>query len=222
MKVLDLGCNTGKNMSRAKTYSSTAEVFGIEYSADSVGLARALHGQDHVFQGDASMNFVDEHSWAGAFDAVQCTAVIQHMTPQQVESCFGHIARCLAIGGEFLLTFKDAPTKQQLREWSMDSWVDEVFTSDLVSREEYSRDGFIRAVMWDDDYYPGVTTDSPPETRDLSSCGIHRREFVFYSLEWVKSVAKQHGLLAKHLEVQTDSKIPFSAFHWMIVFQLME
>lgn len=123
------------------------------------------------------------------------------------------------------MTFKDAPTKEQMTNMGMGYWADQVFTADITDKKGYLRDGFVRAVMWDDDYYPGVTSvtsENPPMDRDLSLPGIHRREFVFYSLEWMKSKAMKFGLVAEHVEVMPDSKIPLSALHWMVVFRRTE
>jgi SAM-dependent methyltransferase len=195
------------------------EVFGIEFSSDSVAVAQQTHGKDRAFQGDASANFVDEHGWNQQFSIAQCTAVLQHMTPEQVQLALHNMSRCLKPGGELLLTFKDAPTKDQLANMGMGSWADQVFTADIADKKGYLRDGFLRAIMWDDDYYPGVTSENPPQSRDLAFPGIHRREFVFYSLEWMKAKALQCGFVAEHVEVMPDSKIPFSAFHWMVVFR---
>lgn len=218
-KVLDVGCNTGRHMSYAMHYSgSQAEVYGLELSQDSVDLARDRHGENRVFQGDASDNFVDKHSWRSMFSVVQCTAVLQHMTPDQVKAALYNMSLCLAQNGELLLTFKDAPTKHQLLRRGMEAWADDVFTADIVSREEYLRNGFLRAVMWDDDYYPGVTTPAPPSKRDLTIPGPHLREFVFYSLKWVMDHAGLHGLRAQTVEVLPDSKIPYSALLWKVVF----
>jgi len=222
-KVLDIGCNTGKNMTRALQHGGPGtEVFGIEFSSDSVAVAQHTHGKDHVFQGDASANFVDEHEWNNQFSAAQCTAVLQHMTPEQVQLTLQNMSRCLRPGGELLLTFKDAPTKDQLANMGMGFLADQVFTADITDKDGYLRDGFLRAVMWDDDYYPGVTSENPPQTRDLALPGIHRREFIFYSLEWIKSKAMQCGFVADHVEMMPDSKIPFGAFHWMVVFRRVE
>lgn len=217
--VLDVGCNTGKNMTRAQIYGGRlTDVYGLEYSPDSVAVARKVHGTQRVFQGDASVNFVDEHSWRGKFSVVQCTAVVQHMMPEQVESMLGHISRSLSPGGELLLTFKDAPTRDQMADWGMDQWANEVVTAD-VARDMYLCDGFLRTVMWDDDYYPGVTSGTPPNERDLTIAGLHRREFVFYSLAWMKHAAAKHGLRPELVEVHPDSKVPLSALHWMVVFR---
>ena len=80
--VLDLGCNTGKNMERAQRYGGQGtDVYGLEYSLDSVEIARATwvnlrsrhDGEERVFQGDASANWVDAHAWEGKFTVVQCT-----------------------------------------------------------------------------------------------------------------------------------------------------
>jgi len=219
-KVLDVGCNTGKNMMRAIQHGGLdTEVFGIEFSHDSAAVARHLHGEDHVFQGDASSDFVGKHSWQGQFSIVQCTAVLQHLTPAQADAALCNMSKCLRPGGELLLTFKDAPTKKQMHKFGMGAWADEVFTADVVNTHGDLAGGWLKAVMWDDDYYPGVTGGSPPLDRSFSIPGIHRREFVFYSLEWMKATAEKHGLTAKAVEVMPDSKIPFSALHWMVIFQ---
>jgi len=222
-KVLDVGCNTGKNLMRALNYSGQgSEVFGIEFSEDSVAVARKVLGESCAFQGDAAANFVDDHNWSQTFTAVQCTAVLQHLTPEQVDAALGNMAQCLRPDGEILLTFKDAPTKQQLTEMKMNAWVDDVFTADLIDINGYLSNGFLRAVMWDDDYYPGVTSSSPPIHRDLTLEGLHRREFVFYSLQWIKTTALKYGLVATELGVMPDSKIPLGAFHWMVIFKRSE
>lgn len=218
--VLDVGCNTGKNMMRAIQYArKRPEIFGIEFSQDSVAVAQEAFGKDHAIQGDASTNFVDQHGWSGYFSAVQCTAVLQHMTPAQVDAAVANMSRCLKSGGELLLTFKDAPTAQMLTSFGMQSWADEVFTADLLDKEGYLANGFLRAVMWDDDYYPGVTSNAPPKDRDTSIQGLHRREFIFYSLAWMKALAFKHGLVATYIEAMPDSKIPLGALHWMVIFQ---
>lgn len=219
--VLDVGCNTGKNMTVAKIHGGEmSEAYGIEFNHDSVAIAMQTHGSEHIFQGDAATNFVDAHSWDRKFSVVQCSAVLQHMIPQQVSAALGYMARCLKDGGELLLTFKDAPTKDQMHLRGMGPWAEQVFTADKSSQEDYVYDGYLRAVMWDDDYYPGVTSDKPPQERDFALAGHHRREFVFYGLDWMKRAAGKHGLVAERVEVHPDSKIPFSALHWMVVFRL--
>lgn len=219
-KVLDVGCNTGKNMRRALQYGGgNTEVCGFEYSPDSAAVAWEEFGKDRVFLGDAASDFVAQHGWMKCFTVVQCTAVLQHMTPEQVDAAMSNMAKCLEIGGELLLTFKDAPTKHQLETLGMGAWTNQVFSADLVDKEAYQADGFLRAVMWDDDYYAGVTSNTPAKDRNTSTRGIHCREFVFYSLDWMTNTAAKYGLFPKEVEVMPDSKIPLSAFHWMIVFQ---
>lgn len=219
-RVLDLGCNTGKNLSHALKYGGPdIQVWGVEFSEDATDLAQRTHGADRIFQGDASADFVAERGWERFFSVVQCTAVIQHITPQRVEALLGNAARCLRPRGELLLTFKDAPTEQQLQQWGKPEWSQEVFTADLASEKQYLRDGYLRAAMWDDDYYPGVTSPAPPACRDVALRGIHRREFFFYSLEWIKARAAEHGLVAEEVEVLPDSKIPRSALTWKVVFR---
>jgi len=218
-RVLDVGCNTGKNLSLAAKHGGPdTELWGIEYSQDSVEIAQATHGTDRIFQGDATTDFATNHGWSNFFDAVQCNFVIQHMQPEQVERVFGNVAKCLRPGGEFLMNFKDAPTEEHLQRFGMHEWAHEVFTADLASAERYFRDGFIHAVMWDDDYYPGVASSSQPVVgRDLHLPGLHRREFFFYSLEWVKARTAEHGLVLAEVEAILDAKIPRSAFAWQVV-----
>ena len=76
--VLDVGCNTGKNMTRAIRYGGPGvQAYGIEFNEDSVALAQEVHGKDHVYQGDASKDFVLDFSWQEKFSVAICTAVIQ-------------------------------------------------------------------------------------------------------------------------------------------------
>lgn len=217
-RVLDVGCNTGKNLTRAKRYGGLGtDVWGLEYSQGSALIAKSTHGADRIFQGDASQDFVLAHGWKQNFTALQCTAVLQHMSPQQVSVAIRNMARCLRPHGEILLTFKDAPTTEQMRELGIGDWSPGVFTADLADRNQYLREGYLRAVMWDDDYYPGVASLSPPVGRNASLPGLHRREFFFYSLGWMKAVAEDNGLCLKDVEVHQDSKIPFSALHWKVI-----
>lgn len=75
------------------------------------------------------------------------------MTPIQVTEVLRNISGSLTTNGELLITFKDAPTKQQMHELKMAKWADEVFTADTAaSVTSYLQDGYLRAVMWDDDY----------------------------------------------------------------------
>merc|ERR1712096_186895 len=111
------------------------EVYGIEYSSDSVAVAKKVHGEFRAFQGDASTNFVDAHGWNQKFSVVQCTAVLQHMTPGQVQLALENMSRCLKPGGELLLTFKDSPTKDQMAKMGMGYLVNEVLTADIIDKD---------------------------------------------------------------------------------------
>jgi len=217
-RVLDVGCNTGKNLTMAGKFGGPkTELWGLEFSEDSVTIAQATHGTDRIFQGDATTDFVDKHGWSNFFDLVQCNFVIQHMQPEKVKGVFGNVAKCLRPGGEFLLNFKDAPTDEQLQKMGKQEWAHEVFTANLASAERYLGDGFLHAVMWDDDYYPGVASGTAAAGRDLHMAGLHRREFYFYSLEWVKARAAEHGLVLAEVDAIVDAKMPRSAFGWQIV-----
>jgi SAM-dependent methyltransferase len=214
-KMLDVGCNTGKNMMSAIKHSNgQIDAYGIEYSQDSVDLAVKALGQDHVFQGDATQDFVTQHGWSGKFAFAHCNFVLQHMDPEGVDAALGNIAKCLTVGGEFLTTFKDAPTKDQMEQFGMADWSDEVFTADLADKDAYLKNGALHTVIWDDDYYPGVASKAPPVKRDLQVLGPHRRELYFYSLTWMKEVAKKHGLLPKEVGVVCDAKIPLIFVSW--------
>lgn len=219
-RALDVGCNTGKNMMSAIKYSEgLVDIYGVEYSEDSTRIAAGLLGADHAFLGDAAGDYVDEHKWVGHFTLAHCTFVLQHMPPQGVDAALRNIARSLAAGGEFLTTFKDAPTMERLAQLGMGDWCDEIFTADVVGMQDaYGQDGYIHASIWDDDYYPGVASLDPPAERDLEAPGPHRRELYFYSLDWMKQHAQQYGLVAKEVGVVADAKIPFSVFSWKVVF----
>ena len=44
-----------------KKYSGPgSKAYGVEYSEDSIEIARIVHGKEYVHQGDASLNFVDQ------------------------------------------------------------------------------------------------------------------------------------------------------------------
>jgi len=218
-KMLDVGCNTGKNMTSAIKHSEgKIDAYGIEYSQDSVDLAVKNLGSDHVFQGDATADFVSQHNWAEQFAFAHCNFVLQHMTPEGVDGALCNIAKCLSVGGKFLTTFKDAPTKDQMEQRGMGAWSHEVFTADMADKDEYSKNGYLHTVIWDDDYFPGVTSASPPTERNLHLPGPHRRELYFYSLEWMKQVAKKHGLVPVEVGVVCDAKMPFSVFSWKVIF----
>jgi SAM-dependent methyltransferase len=218
-KMLDVGCNTGKNMMSAIKHSSgQIDAYGVEYSHDSVDLAAEALGQEHVFQADATKDFVTQHGWSGNFGSAICNFVLQHMDPEGVDAVLGNIAKSLTVGGEFLTTFKDAPTQDQMEQCGMADWSGEVFTADLADKDAYLNNGFLHTVIWDDDYYPGVTSKAPPIERNLHVSGPHRRELYFYGLKWMKEVAKKHGLIAREVAVVCDAKIPFSVFSWKVIF----
>lgn len=156
------------------------------------------------------------------------------------------------------MTFKDAPTKEQLKAFGMDMLVGQIFMfdndsvdiqsdsdatlsdlSDTTTNEEpapkkpknvmrgtkelYLSQGYITAVMWDDDYYPGVVGSRQTDKfRDPALPGSHKREFNFYSLEFMKTLALKCGLVVKSVMMHFDSKIPFSAAHWCVIFEKNE
>jgi SAM-dependent methyltransferase len=218
-KSLDAGCNTGKNMLRAIDHSNgKIDTYGIEYSQDSVDLAVKALGSDHVFQGDATKDFVTQRGWEGKFAFAHCNFVLQHMDPEGVDAALGNIAKSLAVGGEFLTTFKDAPTKGQMEQRGMGHWSQEVFSATMHDEEAYVKDGYLHTVIWDDDYYPGVTSKTPPCERDLQMAGPHRRELYFYSLPWIVKTAKKYSMVPKEVAVVCDAKMPFSVFSWKVTF----
>ena len=193
-------------MARAMRYGGTGvQAYGIEVSPDSAAIAQRVHGDDFVVHGDASQNFVRELGWQDKFSVAVCTAVIQHMTPAAVEVAIGNVALALLPRGKFLLTFKDSPTRSQMAARGMSSWADEIYLAELAgakAEEAYLKDGYLRAVMWDDDYYPGVTSPEPPVDRNVHLLGHHLREFVFYSLDWIKKVcARVNTYLGRHLSL---------------------
>jgi len=222
--------------------------FGIEYSTDSASKAKEVFGDEAIVQGDSAGDFIVQKKWKGKFDVAHFTAVAQHLTPDNLNKTLRNIALGLKPSGELLMTFKDAPTVCELKAKGMEGWTSEVFTStsapDTVSTDDdtesaddasrpwkqtkiieqgpqtYSSQDFLTAVMWDDDYYPGVVGSSKiGASRDLGLPGDHKRKFNFYSLDYMKASALECGLVAESVEVHPDSKIPFGAIHWRVVFR---
>ncbi len=98
--VLDLGCGTGKLMSRLAAEFPTVRAIGLDLSPEMLREARARnqYRKRLIFvSGRAeSLSFADEQ-----FDAVFCTMSFLHYPhPQQV---FHQVSRVLANGGRFYL-----------------------------------------------------------------------------------------------------------------------
>lgn len=86
--------------------------------------------------------------------------------------------------------------------------------------ESYLSQGYLTAVMWDDDYYLGVVGNLKIDAPRLPNLrGSHERKFNFYSLDFMKALALECGLVAESVEMHPDSKIPLSAAHWRVIFR---
>jgi len=80
-------------------------------------------------------------------------------------------------------------------------------------RGECSLDGKVLAlhgVCYNDDAMSRIFHSSRPATQ------------VSDIVKWIKSKAMQCGFVADDLEMMPDSKVPFSAFYWMVVFCYVE
>ena len=96
---LDLGCGTGAGLA---AFSGRAEVTGLDFSPEALGLARE-RGDFRLVQGDAqSLPFAD-----GAFDAVVTLDMMEHVPDDAAVA--REVFRCLAPGGRLLVNVPAFP-----------------------------------------------------------------------------------------------------------------
>jgi 2-polyprenyl-3-methyl-5-hydroxy-6-metoxy-1,4-benzoquinol methylase len=101
-RVLDIGC--GEGYGSAMLSRSAPEVVGVDYSPAAISHARqAYQGQNLRFEsGDARQLTFS----SGAFDAVTCFEVIEHI--EDDESLLASVARVLRPGGWLILSTPNA------------------------------------------------------------------------------------------------------------------
>lgn len=104
-RSLDAGCGAGAR-DVALLHSRGFDAYGIDAVKENIDLGRALHPEiaDKISVADLRKPLKFE---SGFFDLILCNAVIQHLSPQDVESTtIPEFARVLAPGGVLQLMFK--------------------------------------------------------------------------------------------------------------------
>jgi ubiquinone/menaquinone biosynthesis C-methylase UbiE len=105
LRILDIGCGTGKFAVRALTDLPNAQVWGLDLSGGMLQRARTraqdFGGRLHLVQGDSErLPFADD-----SFDAVTCSHSFHHY-PRQ-ERVLAEMHRVLRPGGQLLLVDGD-------------------------------------------------------------------------------------------------------------------
>lgn len=239
--VLDMGCNTGRNLERLAEFGC-AHLRGLDLSADSIDAAKQrLASLDH----DVRVGSVSEplpQSLVGAHDGAVFTAVAQHLDPEALERAFANLAGALAPGGFAWVSIKDIPTRAQLSSMDLDAWRDLAFTTEraLADLDAQPSAGLAahrqalkaraageatvcHAVMWDDDYYLDPATGQPAtleaSERSFPSPGSHNRAFNFFPLPHIESLCRDNGLRVIGRRLYLDAKQPYGAVHWDLTLQ---
>lgn len=109
LRVLDLGCGTGRLSNRADE--------GCDASARSLEFARKKHPQKQFQLADiVDLPYADE-----SFDAVFCFHVFMHCEKKQIETALREAARVLRPGGVFIADVASA-MRRRLRASRPDGW----------------------------------------------------------------------------------------------------
>ncbi len=98
-KILDIGCGSGRDLVALSTLGH--DCYGIDGTAEFVTLAQELHPAltgriEHVVLPDGTPPF------GGEFDAVLCSAVLMHLSVDQLNPSAIFVKRCLKRGGRML------------------------------------------------------------------------------------------------------------------------
>lgn len=100
--VLDAGCGSGRMMRHLKSIDRDLRIDGVDLSSEMVRLARAVHPESHVTQGElALLPFPDEQ-----FDGVLSWYSIIHSPPTDFPKVFSEMSRVVRIGGVVLAAFQ--------------------------------------------------------------------------------------------------------------------
>jgi SAM-dependent methyltransferase len=96
-KVLDLGCGPGYESMRLN--SAGAEVVGVDFSPESIRIARERCPQCSFFELDFRQL---DNRW-GIFDGVFASASLIHITPEELPGVLNRIAKILGDRGKLLM-----------------------------------------------------------------------------------------------------------------------
>ncbi len=111
-KVLEIGCGGGAMTRGIKFYRPDLEVYGLDFSENSLKYARKNPGGVNFIQGDIfNMPFK-----SNSFDAVVCFDVLEHL--ENLPKALGEVRRILKPGGIFHAAF---PYEGSF--WNIEGWL---------------------------------------------------------------------------------------------------
>lgn len=118
-KVLDAACGTGHALKLFGQLFPTAQLFGTEYTAASLQLAKQLNGKAEIVLLDIYDN------WDGrTFDAIFCQLVLEHL--EHPEKAVLTLWEMLESGGFLYLSVPDGRQDNftgHIHFWSEESWL---------------------------------------------------------------------------------------------------
>lgn len=114
-KILDVGCGDGFFLSEARHKMPEAHLFGNDYSAKAIALAKAFNYDNGVNLTELSCDqVIQEH---GLFDTVISIEVLEHIPPDEIPSFASEMARALKPEGRLYLTVPSDNKKVQKKHF---------------------------------------------------------------------------------------------------------
>lgn len=98
VKVLDVGCNTGRGGVRLKELDSSLEIFGLDCVQDRLNVLPKCY-MDGVYGLSIEIPFTDRY-----FDVIVAGEFLEHLYPADVDKTLCEFQRVLKVGGRLLMT----------------------------------------------------------------------------------------------------------------------
>jgi ubiquinone/menaquinone biosynthesis C-methylase UbiE len=98
VKVLDVGCNTGKGGMRLKELDSSLEIFGLDCVQDRLNVLPKSY-INAVYGLSIEIPFADRY-----FDVIVAGEFLEHLYPTDVDKTLFEFQRVLKVGGKLLMT----------------------------------------------------------------------------------------------------------------------
>ncbi len=99
--ILDLGCGPGHESKRL--YENGARVVGIDYSSESIKIAKKRNNSSIVFY---EMNYFDIEPTLGSFDGIFSCSSLIHLEKNDLEKVLQLVLRVLKSNGLFLVVYR--------------------------------------------------------------------------------------------------------------------
>lgn len=133
LKILDVGCGGGRNISNLASKFNDSVIYGVDYSSMSVETSKEIN----AYLIEKKRVFIDEQSVSNLafkddfFDIV-CAFETIYFWPS-IENDFLEIKRVLKDGGKFLIHVEGS-TSKTLKEWSKEVELKNQLTKDDLER----------------------------------------------------------------------------------------